>query len=94
MYFSTKILIVEESQLEATQIQAMLEDRGLHSSWVATGETALAAARPQRKGRRTCRGTYSRVSVSGKQPSYAIGQQFDAPPHRFLLLTNSDHTGQ
>jgi CheY-like chemotaxis protein len=35
MHFSAEILIVEESQLQATQLQAMLEDCGFHSEALA-----------------------------------------------------------
>ena len=48
MHFSAEILIVEESQPQAAQLQTMLEDHNFHGTWVATGEAALAALQQRR----------------------------------------------
>ena len=48
MHFAAEILIVEESQTQAAQLQAVLENHNFHGDWVATGEAALAALQQRR----------------------------------------------
>jgi CheY-like chemotaxis protein len=48
MYPPAEILIVEKGKLQATQLRAILQEHNFHSSWVTTGEAALATLHQQR----------------------------------------------
>lgn len=58
MHLPAEILIVEESQLHATQLHTMLEKHDVHSVWITTGDTTHTLERDRERCLRAGMGAY------------------------------------